>query len=184
MSDIDTLKTQRRSLKAKVTSASNRLQGIVKSNNESLINSALDALHQSYEQFCIADLEYCELVESDTTQYATYVTVNNLNLAEYSASVLETYNDAMDLISATLVSSPLDNQAVLALTNVRKFCNKFSNVLSNFYFNTPCKLLEKARKCLSECQQILSKLASSDNSDLLPELGSYVTDLEFFMFKV
>ena len=184
MSDIDTLKTQRRSLKAKVTSASNRLRGIVKSNNESLINSALDALHQSYEQFCIADLEYCELVESDTTQYATYVTVNNLNLAEYSASVLETYNDAMALVPANRVSSPLDNQAVLAITNVRKFCNEFSNVLSDFDFDTACKLLEKARKCLSECQEILSKLASSNNSDLLPELGSYVTDLEFFMFKV
>ena len=183
MAEIDDLKTQRRTLKAKVTSASNRLRGIVKTNNDSLINSALDALHQFYEQFCVADLEYCELVESDTATYAAYVTVNNLDLTEYSASVLDTYNEAIAFTTTNQVS-PLRNQAMLAITNAKKFCSEFSDLLSDFNFDTACKLTEKAKIYLCECKEILSKLASSADSELLPELGSYATDLDIYICKV
>ena len=167
---VDSIKTQCRTLKARVTSASNRLRAIVKTNNESLINSALDALHQLYEQFCVADLEYCELVESGTS-------------TEYSASVLETYSDAIALITTNQVS-PLRNEAMLAITKVKQFCSEFSDVMLSFDYDTACKLLEKAGPYLCECQGILSKLASFADSNLLPELGSYATDLDIYIFQV
>ena len=63
MTEVNSIKTQCRTLKARVTSASNHLRAIVRTDNESLINSAFDALRKLYEQFCVADLEYCELIE-------------------------------------------------------------------------------------------------------------------------
>ena len=54
----------------------------------------------------------------------------------------------------------------------------------SFDYDTACKLLEKAKTYLQECKGILSKLASSADSNLLPELGSYATDLDIYIFKV
>ena len=111
MTKVDSIKTQCRTLKARVTSASNRLRAIVKTNNESLINSVLNALHWLYEQFCVADLEYCELVKSGTS-------------TEYSASVLEMYSDTIASITTNQVS-PLRNEAMLAITKVKQFVLSF-----------------------------------------------------------
>ena len=73
---------------------------------------------------------------------------------------------------------------MLAITKVKQFCSECSNVVSSFNFDTACKLLEKAKPYLCECKGILSKLASSADSNLWPELRSYSTDLDIYIFKV
>ena len=183
MSDPEELKAQRRSLKAKITSTAHRLQGIIKSKNTALIDETLEVLHSTYEQFCTVDLEFSELVGSDTSKYKAFLTVNNLSLSEYSESVFRTYNDALTLVSESQ-SLPLENNAILAMNNGKKFIAELSALQSDFKFDTAVKLLEKANDCLKDCERVLKELSSSANTGLVAELGSYVTDLQFSIFKV
>ena len=106
----------------------------------------------------MADMEYGELIDSGTS-------------TEYSASVLGTYSDAIASITSNQVSS-LRNQAMLAIAKVKQFYSEFSDAMLSFDYDTDCKLLEKAVLYLCECMEILSKLASSADGNLLSKLAA------------
>ena len=180
--EATTLKKQRTALRAKVTSNARRLQGIYATSNPDLVNSALEALHKAYEDFSIIDLEYSELVLSDTEKYAEYLTVGNLDLEGYTDFVSDIYNTALSSFT-TSSNKSMVNSCALAISDAKKLISEL-NTITNFDHHVATMLLQKASVSMTKHNILLDQVANSTNSDLALELGSYLSDLEFIMFKV
>ena len=177
------LKKHRSALRAKVTSAARRLKGIHNSSNNDLIHSAMDSLNRAYEEFCIVDIQYVELVQSDQTTFADFITVGNLGLEQYSDYVSDVYNEALSSFTAKSVKS-VENSCALATSDIKKLISELSSVLTKSDPQLATMLLHKASDTISKHKRLLDELANSSNSGFALELGSFITDLEFSMFKV
>lgn len=95
MADIEELKKQRSTLKAKISTSASRLKrSIDRKLTPLMINGFYTELETHYLDFSMIDLDYNKEIEKDKSLADKYAIVNQLNLSQYTEAVESVYVEA------------------------------------------------------------------------------------------